>query len=1219
MRILFTVCFLVISLTGFSADFTATQNGNWNIGTTWGGACTTGCVEGTDYPGINDNAYTNSFVVTVNGNFSCHNLFVEYNVANGISFSNGAARLSISGSLAVWDTGAAFYADPTADVISNVGTLRFTAANVDLISPYVILLWDNTVADFCALSFDFGAAGAGSLMETINVGSARSLQVTTGTLTADPGVEILGLTNSTLTVAANAFLETDDPIRAGTVSTGFATVTVNGTLTTSSYVNATNFTMGAAGILHTTFNGSNQTEGWWYQSARPTGGTMNAGATVSFEAGANQNVYTRTYGNLILDGTGTKTLAGGGTLNVSGSLTINSASTTLSSGSSAINIGTNLTNNGTFSPGALVTFNGTGAQQIGGTSTTSFGSGLTVNKSAGTLTLAQNISVSAGLTISAGMFDLATHTLTITNNNITNNGTFTPSSSTVIISGTTSVGGSSTTSFNNLTINGIFTSPSTLNIAGDLTNNGTFNANSGTLVFNGTTDQSIAGTLTVNNINITNTTATNGILVNGNVNLDGTLTLVNSASKFDADGSGSGVLTVRSTSVNAGGRIAQLPSPSNFTGSVTVQRFIDGPDTWRYLAMPITNGNVSMWKDDFPVTGNFSDPSPAGVNGVVNSSSASIYSFNPTTNGYVAIGSGGSTASTSLSNTVGYSAYSYLTGDFTISVRGTIGKNNVSIPISTANGGYNLIPNPYPSAIDWDNVTKTGLNDAMWIRTANNQFASYVSGVATNPPFGGWTGEVAMGQAYWIQSTSASNLTMKEADKTSNQYEFLREVAPRDYMRVTLLSANQRDEAVIRFKDDAIETFDAQYDARKRKNGDFSNALQRYTHLNISSYTTSATDDYAINSIPVLQCAAKNIKLKVEDVATGNYTLRFGDLDKMDVAYGIVLIDHFLNKETVIEEGAEYNFAVTADALSKGTSRFELKFNPVAVDLQRELPLTAVQQCADPLVKLEVANSQPGVAYVFKLNNADLHTAITGNGQKITVSVNRSSLATGLNKLSLVASSAGGCDAHTFNDALNVTIDPVVEVSTVTAGEHCGGGSVTLTAAGAPLGGTYRWYETATATEPLPGANQSTFTTPVLEQSKTYFVTAVNVSGCESGQRQAVEAKINTVHEVTAVTAAQSCGEGSVTLSASGAPKGGSYRWYEALTGGTAIPAANEAAFTTPVLSGSKTYFVSVVNSSGCESANRLPVEAKIVNASKPEVVVTGNVLSVSQDAVVQW
>jgi len=72
------------------------------------------------------------------------------------------------------------------------------------------------------------------------------------------------------------------------------------------------------------------------------------------------------------------------------------------------------------------------------------------------------------------------------------------------------------------------------------------------------------------------------------------------------------------------------------------------------------------------------------------------------------------------------------------------------------------------------------------------------------------------------------------------------------------------------------------------------------------------------------------------------------------------------------------------------------------------------------------------------------------------------------------------------------------------------------------------------------------------------------------------------------------CGAGTVTLSATGAPTtGGSYRWYTASTGGTAIGGATGANFTTEYLYATKTYYVSAVNSTGCESS-RVPVTATV-------------------------
>jgi hypothetical protein len=82
------------------------------------------------------------------------------------------------------------------------------------------------------------------------------------------------------------------------------------------------------------------------------------------------------------------------------------------------------------------------------------------------------------------------------------------------------------------------------------------------------------------------------------------------------------------------------------------------------------------------------------------------------------------------------------------------------------------------------------------------------------------------------------------------------------------------------------------------------------------------------------------------------------------------------------------------------------------------------------------------------------------------------------------------------------------------------------------------------------------------------------------------------------VTGAASCGPGEVTLGS-----GGNYRWYTTLTGGTAIADQTASAFTTPRLTGTTTYYVSIVNGK-CESA-RTAVTAIIHTAPEPPSVAT--------------
>jgi hypothetical protein len=87
--------------------------------------------------------------------------------------------------------------------------------------------------------------------------------------------------------------------------------------------------------------------------------------------------------------------------------------------------------------------------------------------------------------------------------------------------------------------------------------------------------------------------------------------------------------------------------------------------------------------------------------------------------------------------------------------------------------------------------------------------------------------------------------------------------------------------------------------------------------------------------------------------------------------------------------------------------------------------------------------------------------------------------------------------------------------------------------------------------------------------------------------------------------AASSCGGQSVTLTASGAPADGSYRWYTQADGGTAISGATGSSYTTPALYTSATYYVSAVAANGSESG-RTAVAVTIQYALPPTIVAGG-------------
>jgi hypothetical protein len=194
-------------------------------------------------------------------------------------------------------------------------------------------------------------------------------------------------------------------------------------------------------------------------------------STVDY-AGAAQTVTvpnsSQTYGNLTLSGSGVKTLQVGMTsisnnltlsgtasatgvvgLAVSGNIDIQTSST-FSAGAFTHTVGGTWTNSGTFvSTGSTVNFNGSNSASI---SSSNFNH--VIFSGAGTKTATGALSISGNTTISnnfnAGSF---THTL---GGDLTNNGSFTPGTSTILFNGSSAqnLNGSTVTTFNNLTMNG---------------------------------------------------------------------------------------------------------------------------------------------------------------------------------------------------------------------------------------------------------------------------------------------------------------------------------------------------------------------------------------------------------------------------------------------------------------------------------------------------------------------------------------------------------------------------------------------------------------------------------------------------------------------------------------------------------------------------------------------------------------------------------------------
>jgi hypothetical protein len=463
-----------------------------------------------------------------------------------------------------------------------------------------------------------------------------------------------------------------------------------------------------------------------------------------------------------------------------------------------------------------------------------------------------------------------------------------------------------------LTINGV----NQLNIYGKFTNNGSFNAGFGNVEF-----LSCAGS-SAQAHEITSTNGTTSSFFNVNLNdlaglnltsnaaISGALTLTNGT--FNNSGQ---LFTFISTATGTA-RIAPVGSTANYVGNITMQRYAPGPKTgWAQLGTPIQGATLTQWYDNFPMQGF------TGVFGSGSSGFVSVYTYNETIAG-VFDASGSYVGATNVTNTVpvGKGFWLYLgnagaggsssinTLPITIDVTGQpyVGNFNFN-PTYTNSGnpfddGYNLIANPYPSAIDWlsSNWTKTNINNAIYMYQADNgQYASFVGGIATN----GGSRYIASSQGFYIQANAASPvLIINENAKTASNPVLIKEEDPSNVLRLKVEGDNVSDEMVIHLNEAATNQFDSNFDAKKMFSND---------PMNPSISSICNNKDMAINSLPFNGNTTK-IPVRVTVGKNGMYKLTWTGLEGFADGSCFVLEDMDKAIKTSLQKDQVYYFNATA-------------------------------------------------------------------------------------------------------------------------------------------------------------------------------------------------------------------------------------------------------------------------------------------------------------------
>ena len=197
-------------------------------------------------------------------------------------------------------------------------------------------------------------------------------------------------------------------------------------------------------------------------------------------------------------------------------------------------------------------------------------------------------------------------------------------------------------------------------------------------------------------------------------------------------------------------------------------------------------------------------------------------------------------------------------------------------------------------------------------------------------------------------------------------------------------------------------------------------------------------------------------------------------------------------------------------------------------------------------------------------------------------------------------------DCQSPLNLIGVTVNSLPAAPTSLSTTICSGASTTLSANAI---GVVNWYADAGLTNLL--ATGSTYTTPVLTSTTSYYVTDSDASSCESAAAT-VTVTVNPLPADPVGTGATICSGATASISATNS--GGTLNWYSDAAGSNLVGTGSP--FVTAALTQNTSYFVQEVAATTCESnlvavtvtVNALPnapSSAPVVVCSGDDVIIT--------------
>ncbi len=262
--------------------------------------------------------------------------------------------------------------------------------------------------------------------------------------------------------------------------------------------------------------------------------------------------------------------------------------------------------------------------------------------------------------------------------------------------------------------------------------------------------------------------------------------------------------------------------------------------------------------------------------------------------------------------------------------------NNCSRSTGQSFEGWNLIGNPYPSAIDWaagTGITRTNIYNTVVFRTgeaASRAFVTYNGAGSVGTTFGSEAanGIIPSGQAFWVKvpaGQTVGGVQFTNDCRVHNTQAFYK--APQEtenqIVRIFVQREEFADEAVVYFNPNASDNFD-DYDSPK-----FANSAEFP-----SIYTMSDVEDQlVINGLSTENKQNYVLPLGFKTNNEGEFTISVTEMSNLKAVSTIYLEDTETGSIIELQEGTTYTFW---SGIAATESRFKLIMNP-AITLIEQL------------------------------------------------------------------------------------------------------------------------------------------------------------------------------------------------------------------------------------------------------------------------------------------